>query len=89
EEITTMADQSTAELNADKDSGQSVPRDTRDATSQDTTPAQTAPAPATPVDATAAMQTPAPTAAATLKTVVAPSQANVGTAATAAAPAAT
>ncbi|TGD06918.1 cytoskeleton protein RodZ, partial [Salmonella enterica] len=44
EEITTMADQSTAELNADKDSGQSVPLDTRDATSQDTTPAQTAPA---------------------------------------------
>ncbi|EJX2929218.1 cytoskeleton protein RodZ [Salmonella enterica subsp. enterica serovar Infantis] len=61
EEITTMADQSTAELNADKDSGQSVPLDTRDATSQDTTPAQTAPAPATPVDSTAAMQTPAPT----------------------------
>ncbi|EBQ9884653.1 cytoskeleton protein RodZ [Salmonella enterica] len=69
EEITTMADQSTAELNADKDSGQSVPLDTRDATSQDTTPAQTA--------------------AATQNTVVAPSQANVDTAATSAAPAAT
>ncbi|EIR2467004.1 cytoskeleton protein RodZ [Salmonella enterica subsp. enterica serovar Glostrup] len=54
EEITTMADQSTAELNADKDSGQNVPLDTRDATSQDTTPAQTAPAPATPVDSTSA-----------------------------------
>ncbi|EBH9258303.1 cytoskeleton protein RodZ [Salmonella enterica subsp. enterica serovar Cerro] len=54
EEITTMADQSTAELNADKDSGQSVPLDTSAATSQDTTPAQTAPAPATPVDSTAA-----------------------------------
>ncbi|ECL1610976.1 cytoskeleton protein RodZ [Salmonella enterica subsp. enterica serovar Vejle] len=67
EEITTMADQSTAELNADKDSGQSVPLDTRDATSQDTTPAQTA----------------------TQNTVVAPSQANVDTAATSAAPAAT
>lgn len=52
EEITTMADQSTAELNADKDSGQSVPLDTGAATSQDTTPAQTAPAPATPVDST-------------------------------------
>ncbi|ECF6100480.1 cytoskeleton protein RodZ [Salmonella enterica] len=39
EEITTMADQSTAELSADKDSGQSVPLDTRAATSQDTTPA--------------------------------------------------
>ncbi|EDX3768278.1 cytoskeleton protein RodZ [Salmonella enterica subsp. enterica serovar Onderstepoort] len=62
EEITTMADQSTAELNADKDSGQNVPLDTRDATSQDTTPAQTAPAPATPVDSTAATQTPAATA---------------------------
>ncbi|EBD7824048.1 cytoskeleton protein RodZ [Salmonella enterica] len=58
EEITTMADQSTAELNADKDSGQNVPLDTRDATSQDTTPAQTAPAPATPVDSTAATETP-------------------------------
>ncbi|EBB2460480.1 TPA: cytoskeleton protein RodZ [Salmonella enterica subsp. enterica serovar Welikade] len=69
EEITTMADQSTAELNADKDSGQNVPLDTRDATSQDTTPAQTA--------------------TATQNTVVAPSQANVDTAATSAAPAAT
>ncbi|ENL8208861.1 cytoskeleton protein RodZ [Salmonella enterica] len=67
EEITTMADQSTAELNADKDSGQSVPLDTSAATSQDTTPAPApAPtAPATPVDSTAATQTPAPTAAAT------------------------
>ncbi len=79
EEITTMADQSTAELNADKDSGQSVPLDTSAATSRDTTPAQTAPAPATPVDSTAATQ----------NTVVAPSQANVDTAATSAAPAAT
>ncbi|EAP3643650.1 cytoskeleton protein RodZ [Salmonella enterica] len=61
EEITTMADQSTAELNADKDSGQSVPLDTGAVTSQDTTPAQTAPAPATPVDSTAATQTPAAT----------------------------
>ncbi|EDS9187205.1 cytoskeleton protein RodZ [Salmonella enterica] len=69
EEITTMADQSTAELNADKDSGQSVPLDTGAVTSQDTTPAQTA--------------------AATQNTVVAPSQANVDTAATSAAPAAT
>ncbi|HAK8654151.1 TPA: cytoskeleton protein RodZ [Salmonella enterica] len=69
EEITTMADQSTAELNADKDSGQNVPLDTRDATSQDTTPAATA--------------------TATQNTVVAPSQANVDTAATSAAPAAT
>ncbi|EBA0281249.1 cytoskeleton protein RodZ [Salmonella enterica] len=77
EEITTMADQSTAELNADKDSGQSVPLDTRAATSQDTTPEQTAPA--TPVDS----------AAATQNTVVAPSQANVDTAAPSAAPAAT
>ncbi|MKL98704.1 cytoskeleton protein RodZ [Salmonella enterica subsp. enterica] len=105
EEITTMADQSTAELNADKDSGQSVPLDTGAATSQDTTPAPapapaptptpaptpapTAPAPATPVDSTATTQTPAPTAAATQNTVVAPSQANVDTAAASAAPAAT
>lgn len=77
EEITTMADQSTAELNADKDSGQSVPLDTSAAASQDMTPAQTAPA--TPVDSTAATQ----------NTVVAPSQANVDTAATSASPAAT
>ncbi|AZT07072.1 cytoskeleton protein RodZ [Salmonella enterica subsp. enterica serovar 43:a:1,7] len=108
EEITTMADQSTAELNADKDSGQSVPLETGAATSQDTTPAPApAPtAPATPVDSTAATQTQrqrllrrrlirrrranaAPTAAATQNTVVAPSQANVDTAATSAAPAAT
>ncbi|EAW2115025.1 cytoskeleton protein RodZ [Salmonella enterica subsp. enterica] len=73
EEITTMADQSTAELNADKDSGQSVQLDTRAAASQDTTPAKTAPA--APVDSTAA---------ATQNTVVAPSQANVDTAATSA-----
>ncbi|ABX20292.1 cytoskeleton protein RodZ [Salmonella enterica] len=73
EEITTMADQSTAELNADKDSGQGVQLDTRAAASQDTTPAETAPA--APVDSTAA---------ATQNTVVAPSQANVDTAATSA-----
>ncbi|ECF6268149.1 cytoskeleton protein RodZ [Salmonella enterica subsp. arizonae] len=73
EEITTMADQSTAELNADKDSGQSVQLDTRAAASQDTTPAKTAPA--APVDSTAA---------ATQNTVVALSQANVDTAATSA-----
>ncbi|EJX4185903.1 cytoskeleton protein RodZ [Salmonella enterica] len=81
EEITTMADQSTAELNADKDGGQSVPLDTRAAASQDTTSVQTAPA--TPDDSTAAMtlQTPATTQ----NTVVAPSQANVDTAAASAA----
>ncbi|ELC1731358.1 cytoskeleton protein RodZ [Salmonella enterica] len=81
EEITTMADQSTAELNADKDGGQSVPLDTRAAASQDTTSVQMAPA--TPDDSTAAMtpQTPATTQ----NTVVAPSQANVDTAAASAA----
>ncbi|EJK6266664.1 cytoskeleton protein RodZ [Salmonella enterica] len=81
EEITTMADQSMAELNADKDSGQSVPLDTRAAASQDTTSVQTAPA--TPDDSTAGMtpQTPATTQ----NTVVAPSQANVDTAAASAA----
>ncbi|AXE02796.1 cytoskeleton protein RodZ [Salmonella enterica] len=81
EEITTMADQSTAELNADKDGGQSVPLDTRAAASQDTTSVQTAPA--TLDDSTAAMtpQTPATTQ----NTVVAPSQANVDTAAASAA----
>ncbi|EAM7070065.1 cytoskeleton protein RodZ [Salmonella enterica] len=80
EEITTMADQSTAELNADKDNGQSVPLDTRAAASQDTTPAQTTLA--TPVESTATTpQTPATTQ----NTVVAPSQANVDTAAASAA----
>lgn len=38
EEITTMADQSSAELNAGKDSAQSVPLDTSAAASQDMTP---------------------------------------------------
>ncbi|ECG8589997.1 cytoskeleton protein RodZ [Salmonella enterica subsp. salamae] len=85
EEITTMADQSTAELNADKESGQSVPLDTSAASSQETTPAQTAPA--TPVDSTAAVVPPTP--ASTQNTVVAPSQADVDTAAATAAPAAT
>ncbi|WP_171923110.1 cytoskeleton protein RodZ [Salmonella bongori] len=81
EEITTMADQSTAELNADKDSGQSVPLDASAAASQDTTPA----------DSTAAVTPPPPasTPAASQNTVVAPSQANVDTAATSAASAAT
>ncbi|ECC8718337.1 cytoskeleton protein RodZ [Salmonella enterica subsp. houtenae] len=81
EEITTMADQSTAELNADKDSGQSVPLDTRAAASQDTTSVQAAPA--TPDDSTAAMTSQTP--ATTQNTVVAPSQANVDTAAASAA----
>ena len=39
EEITTMADQSSAELNAGKDNAQSVPLDTSASASQDSTPA--------------------------------------------------
>ncbi|WP_368541625.1 cytoskeleton protein RodZ [Enterobacter soli] len=88
EEITTMADQSSAELNsasAGNDNAQSVPLNTDSATaSSDPQPAATD-APATD---TAQTQTPAADAAAQQNNaVVAPSQANVDTAANA--PAAT
>ena len=75
EEITTMADQSSAELNAGKDNAQSVPLDTSASASQDSTPA---PDDAAQTPDTAA--TPAP--GADQNAVVAPSQANVDTAAT-------
>ncbi|MRS14680.1 cytoskeleton protein RodZ [Enterobacteriaceae bacterium RIT691] len=89
EEITTMADQSSAELNANNaTSGQDVPLDTGAAQGQTpdaTDDAQNAPAP----DATAQTPAPADTAApaptaAQNNAVVAPSQANVDNTATAA-----
>lgn len=79
EEITTMADQSSAELNSNKDQGQSVPLDTSSAADQS--------APSAPVDTTTTnTQTPATTATAPAvnpqqNAVVPPSQANVDTAA--------
>ncbi|MBA8064740.1 cytoskeleton protein RodZ [Citrobacter freundii] len=84
EEITTMADQSSAELNAGKDSAQSVPLDTSAAASQDMTP----PAPddgaaADAASAPDAATVPAAAADAQQNAVVAPSQANVNTATTA------
>lgn len=83
EEITTMADQSSAELNAGKDSAQSVPLDTSAAASQDMTP----PAPddgaaADAASAPDAATVPAAAADAQQNAVVAPSQANVDTATT-------
>ncbi len=87
EEITTMADQSSVELNNSSNTGsQDVPLDTG-AASAPATADNTAPA-TTPAD-TAATQTPAPTATPAPATdaqnnaVVAPSQANVDPAATA------
>lgn len=79
EEITTMADQSAAELNANGATTQSVPLDTSAAASQDNTPASTGPA--------ETAQTPAPTTTAPAvdqqqNAVVSPSQANVDTATT-------
>ena len=81
EEITTMADQSSAELNAGKEGAQNVPLDTSAAASPDTTSAAengavTDSAPAQ--QDTAAVQ--APAADAQQNAVVAPSQANVDTA---------
>ncbi|WP_159867906.1 MULTISPECIES: cytoskeleton protein RodZ [unclassified Raoultella] len=88
EEITTMADQSTAELNAGDSGSQSIPLDNgADSTAPD---AANNVANSAPVDTSAA---PAPVPAASVPTpannnaVVAPSQAQVDTAAGAAAPA--
>ncbi|MDU3068009.1 MAG: cytoskeleton protein RodZ [Escherichia coli] len=83
EEITTMADQSSAELSSNSEQGQSVPLNT----STTTDPATTSTPPAS-VDTTATnTQTPAVTAPAPAvdpqqNAVVSPSQANVDTAAT-------
>ncbi|MEX0563284.1 cytoskeleton protein RodZ [Raoultella terrigena] len=88
EEITTMADQSTAELNAGDSGSQSIPLDNgADSTAPD---AANNVANSAPVD-TSAAPAPAPAApaatAANNNAVVAPSQAQVDTAAGAAAPA--
>ena len=77
EEITTMADQSSAELNAGKDNAQSVPLDTSAAASQDNTPASDGGAVADAAQAPDTAATPAPDA--DKNAVVAPSQANVDT----------
>ncbi|WP_316392213.1 cytoskeleton protein RodZ [Citrobacter farmeri] len=83
EEISTMADQSSAELNANSESTQSVPLDTSATASQDNTPASTGPAETTPAPTTAPAVDPQQNA------VVAPSQANIDTATTAPATTAT
>ena len=80
EEITTMADQSSAELNAGKDNAQSVPLDTSASASQDSTPAPDDGAVADAAQTPDTAATPAP--GADQNAVVAPSQANVDTAAT-------
>ncbi|WP_318362724.1 cytoskeleton protein RodZ [Enterobacter sp.] len=81
EEITTMADQSTAELNASNPDAQAIPLNNEAATpSAESETTGTAPADAAPQTA----ETPAPTAPTTTaqNTVVSPSQANVDQAAT-------
>lgn len=85
EEITTMADQSTAELNASNESSQSVPLDTSATANQNNvqTPADAASTAATTAPQTAEATSAAPTADAQQNAVVAPSQANVDTATTA------
>ena len=85
EEITTMADQSTAELNANNESTQSVPLDTSATASQNNAqvPADAASTAATTAPQTSEATSAAPTADAQQNAVVAPSQANVDTAATA------
>lgn len=80
EEISTMADQSSAELNAGKDTAQNVPLDTSAAAGQETTPASGDGVVANAAPATDAPTAPAPAADAQQNAVVAPSQANVDTA---------
>ncbi|HDX9001700.1 TPA: cytoskeleton protein RodZ [Klebsiella michiganensis] len=77
DEISTMADQSSAELNAGDSNSQSIPRDNQSANSAPDTAANSAPVETSPAPAAS---TPAP-APAENNAVVAPSQANVDTAA--------
>ncbi|MBZ7486059.1 cytoskeleton protein RodZ [Klebsiella michiganensis] len=77
DEISTMADQSSAELNAGDSNSQSVPLDNQSANSAPDTAANSAPVETSPAPAAS---TPAP-APAENNAVVAPSQANVDTAA--------
>ncbi|EPH9687151.1 cytoskeleton protein RodZ [Klebsiella michiganensis] len=77
DEISTMADQSSAELNAGDSNSQSIPLDNQSANSAPDTAANSAPVETSPAPAAS---TPAP-APAENNAVVAPSQANVDTAA--------
>ncbi|AOV13462.1 MULTISPECIES: cytoskeleton protein RodZ [Klebsiella] len=79
DEISTMADQSSAELNAGDSNSQSIPLDNQSANSAPDTAANSAPVETSPAPAAS---TPAPAPApAENNAVVAPSQANVDTAA--------
>lgn len=79
DEISTMADQSSAELNAGDSNSQSIPLDNQSANSVPDTAANSAPVETSPAPAAS---TPAPAPApAENNAVVAPSQANVDTAA--------
>ncbi|EOT8831975.1 cytoskeleton protein RodZ [Escherichia fergusonii] len=90
EEITTMADQSSAELNANGANSQSIPLENSTTTGPEATPAPAAPVDTTANEQTPAASTPAPVTEPQQNAVVPPSQANVDTAATApAAPATT
>ncbi|GJK64945.1 cytoskeleton protein RodZ [Klebsiella oxytoca] len=77
DEISTMADQSSAELNAGDSNSQSIPLDNQSANSAPDTAANSAPVETSPAPA-ASTRAPAP---AENNAVVAPSQANVDTAA--------
>lgn len=90
EEITTMADQSSAELNANGANSQSIPLENSTTTGPEAIPAPAAPVDTTANEQTPAASTPAPVTEPQQNAVVPPSQANVDTAATApAAPATT
>ncbi|WP_413604484.1 cytoskeleton protein RodZ [Escherichia fergusonii] len=90
EEITTMADQSSAELNANGTNSQSIPLENSTTTGPEATPAPAAPVDTTANEQTPAASTPTPVTEPQQNAVVPPSQANVDTATTApAAPATT
>ncbi|TGB85892.1 cytoskeleton protein RodZ [Escherichia sp. E3659] len=83
EEITTMADQTTAELNGNSDQAQSVPLDTSSNAGQSDSTTTSAPADTTAANTqTSDVTTPAPAVEPQQNAVVPPSQANVDTAAT-------
>ena len=77
DEISTMADQSSAELNSGDNNSQSIPLDNQSANSAPDTAAKSAPVETSPAPAPASAPAPVENNA-----VVAPSQANVDTAAT-------
>ncbi|RZM86196.1 MULTISPECIES: cytoskeleton protein RodZ [unclassified Escherichia] len=83
EEITTMADQTTAELNGNSSQAQSVPLDTSSNASQSDSTTTSAPADTTAANTqTSDVTTSAPAVEPQQNAVVPPSQANVDTAAT-------